>query len=410
MLLVLTVCYLALASVDVTVRPLQGDAIQGTLVAINEKELTLQTATGQRTFPAAELHQVRLPVPALTGIEQAPAMAIELVDDSLFPANSFVLERGQVRVKNLDGGESTLPPRLVRWVRFHKQEESVKRQWTEIVAGQRTADVLVVRKTSSTGADAGSTSGIVLDQLEGIVHEVNDTSVAFEYEGERIQVARAKLEGILFRPQASGELLDAVCRIKDTAGGVWNVRSLQSENNRVQFTTVAGATSQISLERLLEVDFSAANLVFLSDLEPETVEWRPYFQSPTTPRSLIQWFQPKRDQGADGLPLSLGGETYEKGLALHSRGLLTYRLTKKYQRLVATVGIEERYRATANLTLVVTGDDRILLTRAMKGTDEPFELELEIQNVRRLKILVDFGDDRSDAGDLLYLCNARLVK
>jgi hypothetical protein len=410
MMLLLTVCFLAVPSIEVTVRPLQGEANQGTLIRLNDKEVVFETAAGQRTFPTSSLHHVKVPLSSLPNSEQTAAMALELIDDSTLPATAMTLIQGQVIAKGLDGKESKFQPRLVRWVRFHRQDESVQRQWVELVGGERTADVLVVRKSNTGTAETGSASGIVLDQLEGIVHEMNETSVAFEYDGDRINVPRAKLEGILFRTQVTDELPEAVCRVKDALGGVWIVRSLQTQDNQLRFTTVAGAEATISLERLLEVDFSAANLSFLSDLEPESVEWRPYFQSPATPASLVKWFQPKRDQGADGTTLTLAGETYEKGLALHSRSLVSYRLTKSYQRLVATVGVEERYRSAANLTLVVTGNDRTLLTRAIKGTDPPFELELDISNVRRLKILVDFGEDRSDAGDLLYLCNARLVK
>jgi hypothetical protein len=144
--------------------------------------------------------------------------------------------------------------------------------------------------------------------------------------------------------------------------------------------------------------------VYLNDLEPETVEWRPYFQSAATPASLSKWFEPK------DAPLILNGESYDKGLALHSRTLVSYRLTKNFRRFQATVGIDERFRGTANLTFSVLGDNRTLLNRKVKGDDEPFEIELDLEGVRRLRILVDFGDDRSDAGDLLYLCNARLVK
>jgi hypothetical protein len=403
MMFLLTVCCLAVSSIEVTVRPLQGEAVQGTLIDLNDKEVTIETAAGRRTFPAAELQHVKFSVPS----DQSPAMALELVDDSFFPATSFALANGQAIVKGLDGKESKLMPRMVRWVRFHKQDEAVQRQWADLSAGERAADALILRKTS-TGTDAGT--AVVLDQLEGIIHAVNDASVDFEYDGERINVARTKLEGLLFRTQTSGDLPEAVCRMKDALGGVWNVRTLVTQGNQLRFTTVAGAEVQVPLERLLEVDFSAANLTFLSDLEPEAVDWRPHFQSLKTPSSLAQWFQPKRDLGADGTPLTLAGESYEKGLALHSRMLVSYRLTKKFQRLVATVGVDERYRAAANLLLVVSGDDRTLFTRAIKGTDPPFEMELDVSNVRRIKILVDFGEDRTDFGDLLYLCNARLVK
>jgi hypothetical protein len=39
----------------------------------------------------------------------------------------------------------------------------------------------------------------------------------------------------------------------------------------------------------------------------------------------------------------------------------------------------------------------------------PIPIDVEISDFRRLKILVDFGE-QSDIGDSLHLCNARVTK
>jgi hypothetical protein len=132
--------------------------------------------------------------------------------------------------------------------------------------------------------------------------------------------------------------------------------------------------------------------------------------TPATPPALAKWFSLRRDQLIDGSVLTLGGESFEKGLAIHSRTLISYRLTKEFRRFQARTGVDERFRGTANLQLVITGDDRILLSREVRGSDPPFDIDLDMSGVRRLKVLVDFGQDRSDAGDHLLLCNARLTK
>jgi hypothetical protein len=58
---------------------------------------------------------------------------------------------------------------------------------------------------------------------------------------------------------------------------------------------------------------------------------------------------------------------------------------------------------------LIHGDDRSLLTADVEGGQAPREIKLDIAGVKRLKIVVDFGQNL-DTGDWLNLCEARLIK
>ena len=45
----------------------------------------------------------------------------------------------------------------------------------------------------------------------------------------------------------------------------------------------------------------------------------------------------------------------------------------------------------------------------MTGNDAPLPIEVDIAGVKRLKIVVDYGQNL-DTGDWLNLCDARIVK
>jgi hypothetical protein len=51
----------------------------------------------------------------------------------------------------------------------------------------------------------------------------------------------------------------------------------------------------------------------------------------------------------------------------------------------------------------------VLFDEAIRGADEPRQLDISLAGVRRLQILVDYGEDL-DVGDHLNLCEARIVK
>jgi hypothetical protein len=59
--------------------------------------------------------------------------------------------------------------------------------------------------------------------------------------------------------------------------------------------------------------------------------------------------------------------------------------------------------------LIRDDQGRELLQTVIAGNEPPRPIELDISGVRRLVIVVDFGD-RLSSGDCLLLCNARLSK
>lgn len=409
---VLAICCLSLLAADeVSVKPLNGEAVRGTLVALSESSVEVQTLGGRVAWDAKAIQSLK-PAPAdgENRSDKSPTpLAILLVDESVLSGKEFTLEAAGVRLELPVGDLLQFPAQLVRGVKFRKQDEALQRQWDEIAASNASADRLVVRRSSAEGADAATTT-VILDQLEGIVHGVDARAVSFEYEGDKLQVPLEKVEGILFRHRPSGNLPDPVCRLRDSLGGEWQAKELRLNNGQISVVTVAGVRGRIPWQQVVEIDFSRGNVTYLSDLKAESVDWRPYLSTAVTPPALAKWFAMRHDKAIDGSVLTLAGQSFEKGLCIHSRTLITYRLTKEYRRMQAVVGIDERFRGPGNLKLIISGDSRTLLDRDVRGNDPPFEMDLDISGIRRLKVLVDFGEDRSDAGDHLLLGNARLTK
>ena len=75
----------------------------------------------------------------------------------------------------------------------------------------------------------------------------------------------------------------------------------------------------------------------------------------------------------------------------------------------AIAGIDDRYRFDGNVTLTISGDGKQLLSENLAGSKQ-VNIDLDLHGVRRLEILVDYGEDKVGYGDYLNLCNARLMK
>jgi len=400
-------------ALEVSVQTLRGSAVRGNLVELSERNVVLETTEGRQKFDATGLTAVQ----SLSAMRQPKAalaesnLAVTLVDGSTVAATRFGVQRGQARVELLGGGAVEIATRAVTNVRFNKQDVAVERQWLEILKASPSADLLVVRKVVRRGgSDTDEQSSIGLDQLEGVLFDVDEKLVTFEFDGSRVGVPWQKVEGVVYHRPPASDAAEPVCRVTDTFGSTWNVKSARLRNAEIELVSAAGAMTRLPLKNLGKIDYSVGNLTFLTDLEPESVEWRPYVQSAASPPSLAKWFQPKRDAGIYGGPLILGGESFERGLALHSRTRIAFRLARDYGRLLATVGVDDRFRGAGNVRLVISSEQAVLFERTISGEDPPLELDVNIRGVRRLQILVDFGEDRSDSGDHLNLCNARLTK
>jgi hypothetical protein len=248
-----------------------------------------------------------------------------------------------------------------------------------------------------------------LDELEGTLSDIGNESVKFEFDGNRLDVNRNKIDGFFYYHPAADESAERRCLVAEVSGSVWKARSLAVAGDQLEVVSGAGVKVTLPLVQVLKIDFSTGNTVWLSDLEPESVHWQPYVESRLTEPLLAKLFHPRRDRGLDGQPLLLGGRTYAKGLALTTRTALVYRLTEDYRQFHAVAGIDDRVRDGGNLQLTISGDGKELFSKTLTGRDEPLPISLDVRGVRRLKFLVDFGAEL-DIADHLHVCDARLTK
>jgi hypothetical protein len=390
--------------VTVSIESLSGPRRTGVLVELTTQRATLEV-DGQRI--AMELRDlltlvVSGRVPASPGASPpATAAWVELVDGSRLEATHYTVQN---RIASLRIGDRavSLDTRDIRCVRFHPPSPALDLQWREIVAGSNRGDVAVLRRSKTS-----------LDQLEGVFHDITEEAVEFEYDEQRIAVKPAKLEGIVYFHAAPRDLPKSVCDVLETGGSLWRVKSLELAGDQLRLTTAGGTDCELPVSELARLDFASGNVAYLSDLEFELAECTPFVATRLPSKRILQLYQPRRDASFEGSGLWLGEgndvQQFEKGLAIHSRSLLVFRLTEPHRKLTALAGIDSRLRGCGHVLLVIRGDGRDLVRQTISGKEPPVPLDLNIEGVRRLEILVEFGESL-DVADHLNLCNARIIK
>jgi hypothetical protein len=373
--------------------------------------MELQTLDGRTlTGPVTELSDSRATVesegkPLAVGIERAIGAAmkdgakpaqeskvwIELIDGSTLTGLAYAVRSGKAEVATA-GGKVEIATRDIATVRLQALEEGIKDQWARVLAAKRSGDLLVTRK-----ADA-------IDYHEGALKNVTDDVVEFDLDGELVPVKRTKAFGLVYHHRAERQLPAGICIITDITGAKWTAQSFELAGDKLKWTTPAGVeVTRAATE--VQVDFCH----FLSDLKPESVKWTPYIGAEKDVPSAVQFFAPRQDRNQDGKQLQLQGKPYAKGLWMHTRTEMVYRLPGKFSRLKAVAGIDDGVRPKGHVRLVIRGDDKVLMEEQITGNDPPKNVDVDITGVRRLTIFADWGG-ALDVSDHLDLCNARIIK
>lgn len=377
-------------------RTVDGRQVSGALAEWEGDSLTLRSGGNDRSVALSELMELS---PAG---DDAPAAAgdsirVALVDGSVVAATSLAIGADKASLRTLDARQLELPAAAVEHVRFRQLAPSMEKQWQDVLRVETDQDMLVVGKEQA------------LDYLRGAVRSVGAETVEFQLEGEVLPVKLNKVLAIRFYRPAKSTGGEVLARLHDADGSLWSVRAASLSEGRLHCLTPAGLAIDLPLEAIRRIEFAAANLVYLGDLEPQSYTWTPYFAPATEMPALARFFRPRANATIYSAPIVLDGTEHQHGLTLHSRTEITYRLGEPFTRLQALAGIDDRLKPRGNVHLTISGDGHVLFEGDVVGTERARAIEADLRGVVELKILVDFGADL-DIGDHLVLAEAKLLK
>ncbi|MCE5267813.1 MAG: NPCBM/NEW2 domain-containing protein [Planctomycetaceae bacterium] len=391
---ILLAVMLTSAAAPFDAQTLDGRTVSGTLVKLSATGATLMTSGGRVAVDGEKLLTLSQKADVGSRTRATGTVLIELTDGSVVQATQYVVQGGLVRITLVGGAVIESPASGVRTVQFQHSAE-LSPDWSRWSEAKADSDLIVVRTEGG------------LDSHKGVLHDVGEDAVRFDLDGEVLPVQRSKIYGLVYRHSVSAELPAAVCRITDASGSQWSVRSLKL-GDMLQWLTPAGVTVSEPLESITRIDFSGGKLVYLSDLKPESSVWTPLFAAEKPLPAMKRFYGPRFDRGFDSNELELGGVHYSKGIAVHARTEVVYRLPAGFRKFSAMAGIDQTAKPDGKVRLVVRSDDKVLWEGDIGGNDAPKTIDVDVASARRLTILVDFAG--LTTGARLLLCNARIVR
>jgi len=387
------------------VTALDGQTAAGALTALNDKQVVLEKDGAPKTFRSSEVRYVgpvddksaRLTARAPGEFGKRPAIWLETIDGSRIPGATYSVTKGSAELMLTTGTTLKISTKAIKLVEFAAPDGSAS-TWLGELKSDQTGDLLVVRKRDG------------IDYVEGAAGDANDETVNFSIDGENAKVKRPRVAGIVyFHPPGDPELPEPSCVYEDATGWKIKAKSVTLADGDLKIATTFGGELIRPLETLKLLDFSPGRMIYLSDLPVASAEWTPLVDFGKQADSMAKFYHARQDRGLDSESLQLNGKTYPKGVAIPARSTLVYKVAGKGKRFKALAGIDDSVREAGAVRLVISGDGKTLYDGKIAGREPPVDLDLDVSGVKRLNILVDFGE-KLDVGNYLDLCDARIVK
>jgi len=380
----------------VEVSTLNGEQHVGILERVTTEEVVLKTPTRSISIPDKDLLAIRMagsvPPSPVTGSSSTPvAMAdVRLTDGTRLRVTRFTSTTKQINIHHPQLGGLTLPLSVVQSVRLAAPDGKVDATWNHLLERTPKKDQVAVRKSD------------VLDHLDGVIGSLDETTLNFQLDGDDIPIKRERLFGLIFAKRES-TAAKTIASMELVSGDHLAAKSLTLEGDIWTIRLASGTDLTVPSSGVQVVDFSAGKIAYLSNMEPRDIKYSPYFEP------IFVW-KYHQDRGNELRPLSVGNKTYAKGLSIHSKTALKYRIGGDFRRFQAVMGIDDYVRVGGNVDVIIKGDNRVLFRGSARMGQPPQPLDLDVTGVVELEIDVGYGEDELDIGDWLHLGDAKVIK
>jgi alpha-galactosidase len=148
--------------------------------------------------------------------------------------------------------------------------------------------------------------------------------------------------------------------------------------------------------QLLARHLTAASLVALGWLTntPSLAGAESFWLSSIHLETDQDWGDLRKDRSVDNHSLSIGGQSFERGLGTHANSTLRIALNGKAEQFLARVGVDDEVGRRGSVTFRISSDDKILWeSSVLRGGDPPQTVSVNLRGVSTLIL------SASDAGD-----------
>lgn len=114
-------------------------------------------------------------------------------------------------------------------------------------------------------------------------------------------------------------------------------------------------------------------------------------------KATAGWGTSQANKSIDENPLTIGGETFERGFGTHADGEFNIRLDGKAIRFSAMAGVDSETAGRGSIVFIVVGDgEELFKSESLRANDKAISIEVDLKSLKHLRLLVTGAGDGID--------------
>ena len=371
-----------LHSEQVAAYTLDGKKIEGRISNFLESNVAIETQTGVIELPFGALDRIELTNSKSVSNSASDGYSIaNLIDGSPVFCQEFIGRDDRWTAQSSANVSLEFPKGTVESLLMRSSSDAIKREWLNAAKEKRTSDEMVIARIGNT-----------IDRASGMIIGMTPEVVEFSFDGQILQAPRVKLFGLLWYRSQERRAEPAIqVRMKD--GSRWEVSTLSlsepanDSNKRLNLTTPCGVQTTADWDTIQEINFSAANVVWLAS--------QPALSKKTFQRAFMKETIAGRDEMLGPRFFSADGSQEAKSQDLNfvGPGEVSFRIPVGFKRFVAKIRRSDKTRfASAVQCQVWVGDD-LAWSTALAHDQLETTLDVPVVPEKRLRIVVECESD-----------------
>ncbi len=239
-------------------------------------------------------------------------------------------------------------------------------------------------------------------EITGQLQGLTDGNLRILYEGQERSIKIDRVQAMVVADHPGQRGWKGPFQIyRMTSGDTLSAAIVALDEKTLKLRSAWGSEIDVPRQSIIEMTGRNTRMVNLSELTPSSVDQVSFFD-----RKMPY----VKDKSWNDRPLKLDGKTYSRGLAVHSRCILTYDLAGEYGTFRSLVGFDDEAGSRGRVICRVIADDQELFAKPdFRASDKPVLVQVSVKGAKQLRLEVDFGEDE-DIGDRVIWANARLFR
>ncbi len=351
---------------------LNGPPIVGPLISADSTKVVVETKTGTIEKSASDIGRINF---GNRLNSKVPSVTLFFMDGSkVFGEKLTGKTVSGWRLKDVSEKEIAIPSKSLRAVLLRAIPPELEGAWQGAILETKDADSVIVQRPGNS-----------IDRINGVIVQLQETSVLFDLDGQQIDIPIDKLIGLVWF-QRELDRVKPTFEVNTTDRSRWMAESFAWRSNVLELKTSQGLSISVPQAEIQSINYSSANVRWLSEMESLEASSEKQIEFRTPIASLDRAYAPRFIvNGRAPLPTSLASE---KDLYFPSPGHYLFRVPEGFSSLQCRVERTDEGQQRTDLTIQIWQEDVQVSEQLLAHNRDFADLDVQLKPEKKTKLVV----------------------